>query len=343
MVDPATLPRLKVRWEIEGGGTPISRLTFTSDSSRLVAATYGRKELAVVDPTSGALARKFAGHDAPVVGVAPLPGGRVVSLAQNRGFALVWDPATGQELARVPCPQVTGQAEPFVYTAPSGKYLLTGGTESSNWRDAPRTPSGATVLDLTTNSTFSVPMRWGMARFRSDSARLVVANDKSGLIQLFDLPAGKEYRAMAEGGIEPALAIAVSPDGRHVVYLGNADQADVKRYHVYDAGTGRRVRTLPLRPTAGFRSGFSPNGQWLILVHSNGDVARGNEVVFVDTATWAPVAVASVGDTRGIQWDHGHRFSPDGFTLVVPKVGGGLIAFDVPPDADAAGRLGSRP
>jgi len=62
----------------------------------------------------------------------------------------------------------------------------------------------------------------------------------------------------------------------------------------------------------------------------------------VDTATWSPVAVAPVGDTWGVQWDHGHRFSPDGFTLVVPKVGG-LIAFDVPPDADAARRLGSRP
>jgi hypothetical protein len=115
------------------------------------------------------------------------------------------------------------------------------------------------------------------------------------------------------------------------------------RYHVYDAGTGRRVSTLPLRLSAEFRTGFSPNGRWLILALSSGGLPWGTEVVFVDTATWSPVAVAQAGDTRGIQWDHGHRFSPDGFTLVVPQFGGGLIAFEVPPDADAARKLGSRP
>jgi hypothetical protein len=343
LVDPATLPRLKARWEAPAGGPGISRMAFSSDGRWLAAAAYGRKELAVIDPTSGLAVRTFAGHTDMPIGVAPLPGGQFVSLARNADEALVWNPATGRESRRFGTMRISREAEPFVYTSLDGRYFLSGGTESDNWQPAPPTRGGVMVKNVQTGWTLATPMRWGVGRVTSDNARLVIAEDKTAVIRQYGLPDGKETRVKAEGDIEPPLTIAISPDGRQVVYLGNADRPDLKQYHVYDTATGRRVRTIPLRPTAGFRTGFSPNGRWLILVHASGDPARGNEVVFVDTATWTPVAVAAAGNTRGAQWDHGHRFSPDGSVLAVPKANGGLIAFDVPSDVAAARQLGTRP
>ncbi|MDB5308311.1 MAG: hypothetical protein JWO38_2513 [Gemmataceae bacterium] len=335
-VDVASLPRLPVRWEKptpHGGG--ISRMAFTADSKLLAVAGYGRKDVRVLDAKTGITSGGFTEHETPVLGLASLPGGEIASLGADEAFALVWEPGTGRGKAKILCPGLSLQKpEPFLYTSRDGRYLMCGGTESDTGQPAAVPPPPIEVTDTDTGKpVVSFRMSWGVARFTADSTRLVVADDRTGLLQVFRLPTGQlASEAKAESGHQPALAVAVSPDGRFAVFLGKSDLPGGRGYNVHEVATGRYVRTIPIRPTAGFRSGFSPDGKWFRLVHTT---PGGSEVVLVDTTTWTPQAVAAVGNTQGVQWDHGPQFSRDGKLLAIPKAGGRVVAFELPRDGVA--------
>ena len=316
------------------GGPKISRLTFTADGKYLVAAAYDRPEIAVFDPATGSVVgRPFTQHDSTVLGVAPLAGGQVLSVSGDRGYALVWNAETQKISGRVFCPPVPNrQPEPFVYASPNGRYFVTGGTESDNWKAASFTPT-IYVTDIETGKpVVFFPMRWGLARFTADSTRVVVAHDQTGVIQVVDLSTARlESEVRAEGDTGQPLAIAVSPDGKHAVFLVSHEQMGQGKFNVYEVATGRFVKTIPVPHTCGYRSCFSPNGKWLAILHIDPEYSSNNrQVVLVDTATWTPVGYAFVYNARGIQWDHGMRFSPDGTRLVVPTEGGAMMAFEVP-------------
>lgn len=325
-----SLPRLPVRWEKPiGNGRTVSRMAFTGDGKWLAASTYGSGAIAVVDPKTGTQDGTFTGHEGSVVGIAPNPGGKFVSLAADQPFAITWDASTTKGVGRIPLPPVpTRVQETFAYASPNGRYLVCGGTESGNWQPAPVPPPPVTVTDVDTGKpVVSFQFSWGAARFTTDSTRLVVADDKTGRLRVYQLASGQLERETTAAGVAPqGLVIAISPDGRHVVYRGPSVS---RQLYVHEVATGRRVHTIPVSRLAGFRSGFSPDGKWLAVV-CRSPSPPGTEVVLVDTATWAPVAVAETGNTGSVQWDHGPRFSPDGTLFVVPKVGGNVVAFELP-------------
>jgi len=328
-VDVANLPRLKMRWSAGPNGVRYSRVAFTDDGKYLAAAASGPPLIHVYDPQAGAQVSVFAGHDTPVVGITALPGGAFGSLAADRAFALAWDPATGKTSSRIPCPGVAAaRPEPFLYASPDGKFLVCGGTESNNWQPAPVSPPALAITDAETGrpaATFR--MSWGLTRFTADGTRLVAADDKTGQMRVFRLPAGK-LESEATAAVPFGLALGVSPDGRHAVYYATGDGPGGKSIHVYEVATGRHVRTLAIPQTTGERTAFSPDGRWFAVIRRL-PAERVTQVVLVDAVTWAAVAVAPVGDPVRVQWDHTLRFSPDGTALVCPRASG-LVAFDLP-------------
>ncbi|HWW60072.1 MAG TPA: hypothetical protein VN181_01770, partial [Thermoanaerobaculia bacterium] len=133
------------------------------------------------------------------------------------------------------------------------------------------------------------------------------------------LPAGSRFRIIGTG------ALAVSPDGARIVYVGEADN-DTSLYML------RRDQFVPaqIAGTRGARSPFfSPDGQWLAYAQD----AKMKKVP-VDLAS-APVAVCDTPNIIGASWAGDRIYFVPGFGDGVWSVSasGGARTLVVKPDA----------
>jgi WD40 repeat protein len=346
MVDVSRLQPLKVRWQWRASqrGFDPHRVAFTDDGKVLVAAAEGRHEIAVFDAVTGIAARPFEGHVATdaakrsryvIRGLAPLPGGEIVSIAADQDFALVWDPRTLLVRRKVPCPAIESENTfSLLQTSTDGRYLLLGGSSSSSWRPALTTPPPLVVLDLSRGvEVLSFRMDWGIATFTTDSTRLVVAHDRSGLIHVYRLDTGQlESEAKALVETEDTMPIAITPDSRYVVFMSHVSDATLRWFYLCDVATGRYHSTLPVAPPEGFRIPSCPRTDWLAV--TNGSIYRQTvKVVLIDSRTWVPSAQVAVewnGWRNGSGSDFRLQFSPDGSAFALPT-DGKITVFDVPP------------
>ena len=171
----------------------------------------------------GALVRILTGHSGPVLALAALPGGRVVSGSADGGLR-VWDLATGQTVRTL---AGHGGWVNAVAVLPDGRVVS--GSDDRSLR----------VWDLTTGE--GVRILEGDAGWVSAVAVLphgrIVSGGGDGSLRVWDLATGETMRIL-EGHAGSVFAVAALPDGR--VVSGSADCS----LRVWDLATGETVRIL---------------------------------------------------------------------------------------------------
>ena len=270
------------------GGSPrcqasnINGLMFSPDGERLAGRYY--PQAAIWDAWTGERLLTISGHSGDVFGVAFSRDGTRLATGSADGTARIWDAQSGEELVRL---SGHGGLVALVDFSPDGTRLLTGGGDGTArvW-DVSET-AGAEVWSE------RVASEWvGSLEYDADGTRLVTADggggwelDPStgeGLAPIgtagwdvsFD-PSGDRVAASSDGASVMDLesgevvrtfevtgwvaSIEYSPDGSLVATgLGDTDLGR-GRAVLWDAASGRRVRTLgPSHPEAICGPGVQP-------------------------------------------------------------------------------------
>jgi WD40 repeat protein len=143
----------------------------------------------------------------------------------------------------------------------------------------------------------------------SPASQLVVGGTRTGKLFVFDLPPHGAPQIL-EAALAPAEAepfvetIAFSPDGRRFV---SGCQTNLR---VWDAGTRQLVRVLQPCPSPVNGAMFSPDGQRLAVVDSEGTLALWN----AETGERLMLTQAHAGPSFGV------AYSPDGRKLATAGV-----------------------
>jgi WD40 repeat protein/Tfp pilus assembly protein PilF len=276
------------------GHDPIPLLSFRPDGRRLAGFVQGRR-VGIWEVGEGRVYRTLRRSPKEPRGaniIVVSPDGRLVVASGGEGVVL-WDLDSGAEVAFLPLekPALCAAFEPGA----GGALLL--GDESGlyRWpvRSDPRVPGRRRIgppqaLGLPIGNSFG-QSRDG--RVMATAVRSVAWYEPwaGGWVRHADRP-DRPLHLDPGAGLQ---GIAVSPDGRWVVTVQDAD-GPVK---LWDARTDRLERTLRAR---GGPVHFSPDGRWLAVGGPEGCL----------------YAVGSWEATRKLSgWGH---FSPDGRTLVVP-------------------------
>jgi hypothetical protein len=356
VVDVFQLPRLNVRWQWKSATKDRVlpyRLSFTGDGKWLVAAARDLRAVGLFEASTGAPSSKsFDGHarySDPrirdtffVRGLAPLPGGRILSIATDQRFALRWDAESLVANGGVPCPAITrDNPQSILEASRDGRFFLTGGTSVDTHNGASKRPPPVVVTELETGRTIlSFEMNWGLARFTEDSSRLVVAHDRTGLIRVYRLDTGEvESEVTAPVERNDTQALAISPDGRYVMYQGIARYWNNQQIYLCEVASGKHVKTLTASPAESLRTHFSRDGKWMTIAKRGVAFPQIN-LLMVDTRNWIPTALAPLGAAGWTGTEARMQFSPDG-SMIATIAGDAIIVFDVPSPPAVPGPIAS--
>jgi RNA polymerase sigma factor (sigma-70 family) len=238
-------------------------------------------------------------------------------LVGGAGDFIVWDPATGKEVRRVPRAGVhlTGAV------SPSGKLLAAPQDDPGTGVEIKDTRTGKAVTTLSGHGEL-LPH---LMRFTPDERRLITTNTKDGELLVWDLADGKVIHRMSL--TNRVRSMAVSPDGRWLASCSEnpMDERGDEAVRLWDLKTGREVKALPHGLLAIWDLAFSPDGSRLAAGGPELDrsppgrirvweVPSGKEVLTIETHTETVQPVA---------------FSPDGRILASGHMDGTLRLWEV--------------
>jgi WD40 repeat protein/tetratricopeptide (TPR) repeat protein len=224
-------------------GQRISCLRFHPDGRRIGVASGSQVHVLDLD---GRRTIQPLPHPREIVALSWSGDGQVLAAACNDGQAYVWDVAGRKHRAVCKC----GDEGVFhVALSPGGDLLATAGGDTTRLWDAWTGKELLTSNGLA--SDFSRDGRWlGLGVFGADVGRWEVA-DGAECRLLYGHPSGAAV-----------VSLDVSPDGR---LLASASSDGVR---LWDAATGRPVKTLPTGPTDSVL--FDLGGRFLITSGPSG-------------------------------------------------------------------------
>jgi WD40 repeat protein len=307
------------------------------------------------DTTTGKDRLIPVGHRATVDALALSPDGKRLVTSGSDAKVCLWNAATAALLHSHKLPDSAGSTALFF--SPDGRFFASGGPRGSvRWHEGatgrivliePKSPANyLTGLGLSSDALFMVfstsygklhvlqpesgESRWSKQLKNYDTQAVAVSPDGKHIVSA----GNKTIRCWESGtgkqlwhgvGASPALAaVSYSRDGRTLV-TGAADG----KLQVWDARTGKDVRTLaPLRGIAGALA-FSPDGQVLACAaRGHPPSTRGTpadpDVILWDTATWKELGRLS-GHDGGVS---GICFAPDGRALYSASHDGTVLKWD---------------
>lgn len=229
---------------LEGHSSFVRALAFSPNGRMLLSGSYDQT-VRLWDLASRKELRCMTGHTALLQAVAFAPDGRTVASGGRDQRIRLWDVATERERLR------TEGHDGIVWTlafSPDGKILASGAGDKAIclWDVATRT-----LLRKMQGDSIYV----GALAFSPDGKTLASAG--AGL-HLWDVATGKQRWHIA--GKPPGIAgMVFSPDGKFLA-CGRHDQSA----QLYEATTGKRVRTLLEHPTIPYRLCFSADGETLV-------------------------------------------------------------------------------
>jgi WD40 repeat protein len=235
----------------------VNRIAFSPDGKRLVAA--GKDRTATVWDCSSGQAVLTLPHDGPVECACFSPDGRQIatagetSRAVNRagkgGFGLVWDAATGQQVAG---PLLHSNKVISIRFSPDGRHVVTAAEDNSG-----RVWSAATGLPITP------PLRhttWLTEAVFSPDNRSVLTASYDNVARVWDAETGRPLSSPMRHG-HSVLGGTFSPDGRRVLTACFDQTAQL-----WDAEDAERVLP-PLKHSGNVAFvRFSPDGHRLLTV-----------------------------------------------------------------------------
>jgi WD40 repeat protein len=264
----------------------------------------------------GRLISVLAGHTQPVTAVSFSPDGRLVVTASDDGTARIWDPGSQSDirlLARAPIPSALA-------VGADGRHVLVGDT--AGFARVLRVTRGR-VLQTVKAAKPVTAVAFGQGRplvatrpagsiAYSAPAHLTAVGREDGSVVVKSVRGPGQYVLHPRDGAVGALAF--SPDGKLLATGGANGTA-----RLWDARTGRLLRTLSRHTLAITSVAFSPNGK-LVLTASLDKDAR---LWSVDTGAGVHLLRWHFGPIGGAS------FSPDGRWVVTAGPGAagvGLVA-----------------
>jgi WD40 repeat protein/tRNA A-37 threonylcarbamoyl transferase component Bud32 len=296
--------------DLKGHTASVNTVAFSSDGKR-IASGADDKTVRVWDAETGAEVLPLKGHTSNVFSVAFSPDGKRIASGSSDKTVKVWDLQTGQAVRAL---QGHTSSVNSVAFSPDGTYLASGDDNTVKLWDV---QSGKQLLSLKghTSSVNSVA-------FRPDGKRLASASGDE-TVRLWAVQASKlaptqqprEILLLTDFSGE-VRSVCYSPDGKQLATASNSDQRNdrTREVKVWDAQTGKLVRSLPGHKGYVSSVCFSPDGKY--LASADGGLIVGGEVKVWDARTGKVV--------RSLQ---GHKgdvtsvcFSPDGKYLASASV-----------------------
>ena len=245
-------------------------ISFSPDSAILVGGSRNRT-IHLWDTTTGKEIKTLTGHDGRIVSVAFNPDGTTLASGSWDRTIRLWETTTGKQIKKIGCGGI-----PFALTFnPDGATLV-------GVVNIPPTVGWASPVDEPDESTAGAPS--------------LFPRDPGNSILLWDVATG-DIRFTRSKGI---YSFACSPDG--VTLAGGSLNGTI---HLWDAATGKEIKTLMGHTDAVNSLAFSPDGRTLV------SGSEDNTICLWDTATEEHVKI--LGHTNGVR---SLAFSRNGLTFV---------------------------
>ncbi len=286
----------------------------------------------------------------------PLGNDEFAALLAIRSLTLEYDPVADAALvkaaSRLPLSIFIGHSDEVrsVVFSPDGKYVLTGGADSTIklW-DATTgklvhtfkghmaevssiafSPNGRYIASASADTTAKV---WSVdtgetiytlgsnddavlnVAFSPDGKYILTTTDHGGVAKLWDTATGHEVRRFSRGALGNGAAF--SPDGRYVMANSNSDDYTVK---IWETSTGREVRTLRGHTNWVYSVAFSPDGKYALT----GSID--NTAILWDAATGQQVYTIR-GHSSAVR---SVAFSPNGKYILTGSSDRTVRLWDVP-------------
>ena len=249
VLDKAGLVRLfdsrtgkeSMRWQDGGAG---KEMAFSRDG-RTLAVWGDRPRVHLRDTRTGKPLLPHGGHDAALVGMAFLPGGRLRSADQS-GRVIDWDIRTGKPTV-LPWPEGAIRGEPL---SPDGRWLAVGTRGGAGLADA---ETGR----LRTLDGVRMPQSWA---FGTDGKRFAALESKlvcEYRLRVWDAKTWMKLHDHPTIAIEKGLRF--SPDGKRLAGM------DPEGLSIMDVATGKERELIKLELQGG---DWSSDGRFIAVTDS---------------------------------------------------------------------------
>ncbi len=258
------------------------------------------------------------GHSSSIYSVAYSPDGHIAASGSSDKNIKLWDVASGRELRTL-----TGHSDVVgsVAFSPDGRTIV-----SASWDETIKLWEVSSGLELysvknpRTAQSMNIPRKaiFGSVAFSPDG-RTIAAGDIFGSLWILDAASGKVlnswicYDYIVNSSHSPGInSFAYSSDGRTIVTSGDHD------IKVWEASTGRQLRSLSMGADLASTIALSPDGHTLVASRYTKDTTLWDisNMQLMDTLL-SRVSISAAA------------FSPDGHSLVTSTTGTGFTLWDV--------------
>lgn len=233
----------------------------------LLLASLDRETAVVLNARTGEEVTRLAGHESRICSKDLSPDEKRAVTAEYDGIIRLFDPASGEELARTDTPG--GGRASVLFTPDSARFLVYSSGNDVHIRDA----ADASLLSRLVGHNAWVR---GVS-FSPDGLRIITASiDKTA--RIWDAATGAELTKLI-GHDGDVLSATFSPNGRRIVTT-----SEDKTARIWDAESGAEISRLGGHQAAVLSAAFSADGASILARYGDGmvriwDAAMGPEVL----------------------------------------------------------------